>query len=244
MPAVSTDFGRHAGAVSSDDLIAYIDGEAPAEVIAHILHCPICAKEAGEYARAQSGITKRLYRFDCPTPLSLGDYEMGMLQPEARTAIGGHVVSCPRCTQELAQLRAFLHFDTAPTVGMVERVRRVIATLLSPPAVPAFGLRGAGDSPVQTYDADGITITLGPGAARPRAGHTSLSGLLFGDPATAPAAIGGAAVTLVGDAGEPYTTTLDDLGNFSFEDLTAGTYRLEVALGDRVVVVEGVAVGG
>jgi anti-sigma factor RsiW len=242
MPAVSTN---HVGAVSPDDLIAFIDGEAPADVIAHIQHCPICAKEASEYKGTQTSLTKHLYRFDCPSPNALGDYELGMLQAEARTAIGSHVVACPRCADELAQLRAYLHFDTAPPLGMVERVRRVIATLLSPPATPALaGLRGAGDSPVQTYDADGITITLGPGsAARPRPGHTSLSGLLFGEPVTAPDAIAGAAVTLVDESDQPHTTTLDDLGNFTFDDLAAGTYRLEVTLGDRVVVVEGLALG-
>ena len=43
--------GGHPGAVSPEDLIAYLDGEASLGVVAHMRDCPECSAAAAEYGR-------------------------------------------------------------------------------------------------------------------------------------------------------------------------------------------------
>ena len=78
-------------------------------------------------------------------------------------------------------LRDFLATeDDAPPVGAVERMRRIVATLLPPPplASPYASLRGAADATTRTYQAGDVTITLDLGAPV-RRGRTSLVGLIW-----------------------------------------------------------------
>jgi hypothetical protein len=199
--------------------------------------------------RFQSRLSGALYRFDCPPPHTLGEYDLGMVSPEARSTIAAHVRTCVRCTDELAQLRGFLATELMPAgvasgaAGVIERLRRVLATLVPAPSPALAGLRGAGDAAAWTYRAEGLTISLVlTTGANGRRGRPSLAGLVLGDGvAELPT---DALATLVDAAGTSRTTEIDDLGNFTFDDVDTDVYRLEVLLGDRVVVVEGLHVGG
>ncbi|MDQ6834159.1 MAG: hypothetical protein M3008_12230, partial [Chloroflexota bacterium] len=177
------------------------------------------------------------------SPHLLGEYDLGLLAPAERTRIAAHVVDCPRCTAEVRMLRDFMaSADAVPPVGAVERVRRIVATLLPPPPriSPYANMRGADDATTRTYQAGDVTLTLDTGAPVWR-GRTSLMGLIWrdGDDLTA---IAGSTVTLLRD-GESAQTTIDEVGNFAFDDITPGTYRLEVSLGDDLITIEGVSIG-
>src|SRR5215212_4803179 len=147
--------------------------------------CPECSAAAAEYGRDLRRLQSRLFRFECPPSHRLGEYELGVVSPEERTAIATHVVECPRCTAELRTLRDFLAGDLLagladPAPGPVERVRRVVATVLGPRPGATYGeLRGeaTADAGTQTYQAGDVSISLStaPAAAR---GRLSLSGLL------------------------------------------------------------------
>jgi hypothetical protein len=54
-----------------------------------------------------------------------------------------------------------------------------------------------------------------------------------------PEALTGSEARLIGAGGSSISALLDDLGNFEFADVAAGSYLLEVALGDRLIVIEG-----
>lgn len=233
----------HPGAVSADELVAYADGEAPKHIIEHLQACPACAAAAGEYDRAQRRLGGGLYRFDCPPPHRLGEYELHVLSPIEQTQVAAHVVDCPRCAEELQTLRTFLVTELAPTpVGPGERVRRIVATLLQPtPGAAYAGLRGAGDTATQTYRAGDITITIGPGSEL-RRGRGSLAGLIWREGAAVETLVG-SVVALIAPDGTAETTEVDDLGNFAFDEVTPGTYRLEVTLGDQLVTIDGLRIG-
>jgi anti-sigma factor RsiW len=232
----------HPGGVTSDDLIAFIDGEAPAEVVEHVRGCSTCGPLVGEYVETQSGLRARLRRFDCPPPHELGEYDLGLLGPEARTAVAAHVVDCPRCADELRQLRDFLQIGAPAPVDPVARVRRLVAALLAPPGRGAYAaLRGADDATPATYAAGDVTITLEP-VAGTRPGQAGLAGLAWREEAP-PETLAGSIVVLVADDGTTRTTALDDLGNFAFDDIPPGTYHVEVALGDDTVAIEGLQIG-
>ena len=220
--------------------MAYLDGEANAQVTQHIDLCPECSATAGEYARLQNQLRVRLDRFDCPAPQELGDYELGLLGALERTQVAVHILECPQCAAELRTLRDFLSEDRAPpNLGVVERVRRVVATLLAPtPNTALAGLRGTADAATQTYRAGDLTISLttGPGTDRRRR-TASLAGLIWSEDPAAGDQLAGTAALIAAD-GDRQTTETDDLGNFAFDDLTPGTYGLEVAIGDQVVAIE------
>jgi hypothetical protein len=253
MNSTSVDCVRP-GAVTAEDIVAYVDGEAPARVVDHLRGCPVCQAEASRAAQTQRRLRHALYRFDCPSPQTLGDYALTVLEPDAQRQAAAHIMQCPRCTEELQTLRSFLSVEPALQPGPLERLKRVVATLISPPdTAPAMayaGLRGTDASAVQTYQAGGLTITLSA-SPKTRRGPAILSGLILRDgggsdaaPEVAHDAIAGGEVVLIDAAGASRTEPLDALGNFAFEIAKTGTYRLEVRLPDQIVIVEEVQVGG
>ena len=189
-----------------------------------------------------------LHRFDCPTAHALGEYELGLLGPEQRTTAAAHVLECPLCADELRMLRAYMKDAPPPVTGptVAQRLRGLVATLVPPPttALGYSGLRGAGGA--RTYRAAALSITLGPGSAR--LGRASLTGLVVRD-GLDEQSLDGAEVRLLAAGDGPavssqYVTEVDTLGNFSFDEVAPGTYRLELRLGELTVAIEELAIGG
>ncbi len=170
----------------------------------------------------------------------LGEYELGMVIPAERLRIARHVTECPHCMAELVSLRAFLAAeDDAPPVPVVERVRRLVATFVPAPRGAVAGLRGAEVESTRTYRAGDLTITLDVGAVR--RGHASLVGLIWReDGAALPP---GGMVTITGAGGASITAEVDDLGNFVFDEIAAGTWQVELALGDAIIAIDMLQIG-
>lgn len=233
----------HPYGVTLEELIAYIDGEASPRVVAHVRACPVCGPTARGYVRAQGRLTDRLWRFDCPTPHTLGRYELGVLPREVRAAITAHLVVCPRCADELRQLQDFLAVEPALSAGgAVRGLRRVVATLLAPPPHGAYGgVRRDEARRAEMYQAGEMRIAIGVELGTPRRGD--LTGVVWweGDPLEA---LGHGAATLIGPGAQATerTTEIDDLGNFTVHVVISGTYRLEVTLGDHLAIIEGLRV--
>jgi hypothetical protein len=231
------------GAVSTEDLVAYIAGEASELVADHVRACPQCSVEARGYARAERRLRPVLDRVACPSPHQLGEFELGLVVGDERWTIAGHVAECRRCAEELRTLRAFLVDDRLREPTLAERTRRVVAALLAPsPGLAYGGLRGAGVTPTRTFRADDVTITLGPGPVA-RRGRASLDGLIIGDQGDADQ-FNAREVRLIPTSGPPIVAFVDDLGNFLIEDVAPGVYRLELDLADRLIVVDDVPLNG
>src|SRR5713226_3487863 len=96
-----------------EELMAYGDGEAPANIVAHVEGCATCADRASSYAAVQVGLRRVLYRFDCPDAHTLGEYLLDLLEPEQRQSVAAHAVECDACSLELQTLRSFLAMPTA-----------------------------------------------------------------------------------------------------------------------------------
>jgi hypothetical protein len=185
-------------------------------------------------ALSERALQRRLYRFACPSPHALGDYEFGLVGAETRTGITAHLVDCPRCRDELDDLRAFLAAEPAPaSPGIAGRLRRAVANLLAPPE-PAFaGLRGGVDAALLAYGTADVRITL---HWEGQQGKATLIGLLWREGADAEAELAGTATLIAGDR-PALAVAIDELGNFAFEEVTAGPHRLELALADQVIVI-------
>lgn len=229
------------GAVTGAELVAHIDGDAP-ELARRIADDPASAETASEYARLQRGLRRALYRFDCPASHALGEYALRLSAAAESARIAAHLRDCLRCADEFRQIGEFMAADNpAPAPQPGERLRRLVATLLPRPgAAGAFALRGGPDPAPRTYEAEGLTITLD--LAAERQGSVTLTGLLTPDGEGG--VVVAAAVVLIAANGTRRDTTADEWGNFAFETVAPGDYRLEIALGDGVVTIDNLPIGG
>jgi hypothetical protein len=231
---------RRLGPVSPDEMMAYVDGEATPEVAERIAANPQWSEEARGYARVQEALQQRLYRFDCPSSQTLGEYELGMLATVERTRIAQHVVACPHCLAELETLRAFMTVEAdLPPVGTIERVRRFVATLVPAPRGAVAGLRGASDAATRVYHAGPFTITLDVAAMR--RGRAQIIGLIWREDGDVLPP--GSTASLVGASGTVATAEVDDLGNCAFDDVGAGLWQVEVRVGDDIIIIEEIRIG-
>jgi len=173
-----------------------------------------------------------LYRFDCPDAHTLGEYQIGVLDPQESMRIGGHAAQCDECQADLRLLRQFLAepIEVPETLG--ERARRIVATLFRPaPGLAYSGVRGAPDSATQVYQAGNVTITL----------SDSLMGLVV-FPGHSAHELEGRSVKLIPGEGAPIVTEIDDLGNFEV-NAKPGVYELEIDMPEGVIVIERLQVG-
>jgi hypothetical protein len=184
-------------------------------------------------AQTQSELRRWLYRFDCPDSLSLGEYQLDLLETDARVRVAGHASDCDECRSELQVMRQYLIDPTTVQRSLTERVRHLATSLFTPAAGLAYGgLRGEADSTTRVFETQDVTITVAPGL-----GSGTLIGLVV--TAAGPPDVGpDAEVRLVTADGSTASSALDDLGHFEFADLRTGVYALEVELTTSVVVVE------
>ena len=171
-----------------------------------------------------------LYRFDCPDAHALGEYQLDLLEPEQRTQVAAHAAECDECRADLQTLRSYLAEPIPFPQPLLVRARnKIVATLFAPNAGLAYGgLRGTADTSTRTFVAGDITVTVGSGETR-----DSVFGLVV-----APDVQEGASVRLLPREGAPSISSVDDLGNFEFVGVTAGSYALEIDLADGTIVIE------
>ena len=230
------------GAVTPDDLIALLDDKTTALVDDHLQACASCQAEASSLAQNQHSFRTVLRRFDCPSPQKIGEYELGLVDLEQRHQLAAHVLTCPRCAEELATTRVFLADRRAFEPRTSRNPLVIIAELLRPgPRLAMAGLRGSDDDDDRSYQAGDVTITVGAGLGS-RVGRWSVVGLVLSESGEVDAAEATEIQLTMADAAVA-TTTVDDLGNFVFDDVSAGRYGLRLELADRTIVVEDVRIG-
>jgi hypothetical protein len=231
----------HPGEIAADDLVAYARGEAAPAVVAHVERCPACRDEAASYTRLDHVLSAGLFRLHCPETIVLGEYALGMLPPARAREIAEHLVECRHCLAERQSFGSYLaESDEVPLpggAGVLTTLRRLLARPIVQPSALALGLRGSASDESTTYEADGLHVTLSVQRAA-RAGKAVLVGLVE---EAASRGFGGRAILLAGDR-ELQAQAVDDLGNFVFEDVPSGSYRVEVTVPDAVVVLDAITV--
>ena len=214
-------------------------------------------------------LIRKLYRFDCPPNILLGEYQLGLLDAPTVVQVENHLSRCDLCSAEMKSLTGFLAlgplpFELSPVEAQStaivydrqpvqaarrvwervqgqaqEGVRRIIASLLTPPP-PAVYLR----NPVQQgaewprrYEGEDVSISLQLEQSSGRDGTLQLIGFIKRD-GMALEKLVDIPVQLASSPQVTYTQQVDDLGNFIFAALTPATYTLEVRFPDKVVAIE------
>lgn len=213
------------------ELLAYLDGEASHQVVAHLEQCPHCRERAEALARLQGQMTAKLYRITCPSTMELGEYHLGLLPGDRSAAVSRHLMECPHCSGEVAQLTGYLG-ELAPELELspVERVKVLVAQLVggrkgsarprAPTLAPAYaGVRGGEEGPrlYQAGDAQ-IVIEVQDDAMQP--GRKALLGLIMG---IEPRDLVGH--LWLGDQAVAQAP-VDELGNLTITNLAPDSYEL------------------
>jgi len=115
------------GAIRDEELLAYMDG-GPVRpgVHTHIARCQYCSSQLATYQRMDHKLIQQLYRWDCPTNLVLGEYQLGLLSSEQTAGVQGHLNRCALCAAEVVILTDFLAND--PLIVRPVPISRQVAT--------------------------------------------------------------------------------------------------------------------
>jgi anti-sigma factor RsiW len=230
------------------ELLAYLDGEAGHQVVVHLEQCPHCRERAEQLAQLQGRMTAELYRITCPSTMELGEYHLGLLPGDRSAAVSRHLMECPHCSGELAQLKGYLG-ELAPELEFspMERIKVLVARLVgdrkgraqpgAPTLAPAYaGVRGGENGPriYQAGDAQ-IVIEIQDDAMQP--GRKALLGLIMG---IEPRDLVGH--LWLGD--QPVAQApVDELGNLSITNLAPDSYELILKGPDLEIQIQDLDVG-
>src|SRR5258708_12139172 len=97
---------------AAEELMAYGDGEASANVVAHVDGCSTCTDQASSYAQMQGSLRRSLFRLDCPDAHTLREYQLDLLEPAHRRPIAAPALHCDPSTLPLQPLRLYLSMPT------------------------------------------------------------------------------------------------------------------------------------
>lgn len=219
-------------ALDDKQLLAYLDGVADERTISHLKGCAHCREKAEMLDKMQRRLTARLYRFNCPSSMELGEYHLRMLPASQMLVIGQHVRECPHCAREVAELEGFL-VPEAPVESLLGRAKLLIARYVGPGDVtftPAPALRGEAKGPI-TFAAEGIIIVLDIQPATE--GSVDILGQVAADDQDDWT---GALVELRKDHLPNISSTVDDLGAFQCKGVSPGQHELRIASKEGSVV--------
>lgn len=240
------------------EIEAYLDGETTPRLAAYLANNPAAISLLRAEQARTSTLRKALYRFDCPSPLTLQAYALGELATLVHRQVATHLPTCPQCTAEFASLQAVVDEPAmAPNRALllttlqenfnetmqtlVAGMRMIVATLVSSGAPPLAGvaLRGASvtPAPAQLFTTDEVEIMIM--THQQSKDRYSVDGQLFtAMPLT------NATFTLTPDEQESamITGAIDNSGVFVVNDLPPGIYQFVFVLLDQVVVIPNLAV--
>lgn len=246
----------HASALSNEQLmsIAYDDDTLSQPEREHLEQCAICQQQLTAYRETNTRLRSRLYRTLCPDAIRLNYYCLGMVPEEERVAVASHLLDCPSCADEVAEIRRLqasveLYPPTAFSPGAF--IRRLFATLVVQQAQPVVrdDVRVTGWP--RQYRAESLDLSLH--LSRASNGEMMLLGIITSsDPEVTVDAFEGAIVGLYNapgplskDSQEAETsapflfTEVDDVGNIMLEPVAAGSYVMIVRLPEEEIVIEG-----
>lgn len=202
-------------------LLESLDGIADEAVATHLQNCPSCQTRAKTFENTQNRLKSRLFRAACPPSLELAEFHLRTLPAPQMLTVSAHVRGCPHCAREIAELGEFMGTDTVPQEAtLLEQAQVFMARLVD--ASPAFGtLRG--ESRSVTLEVEGAVITFETQSA-PN-GKVAVLGQIAAEEQDAWT---GAIVTLQQTDAPRQTTSVNDLGAFTFEAVQPGAGEMTI----------------
>jgi len=215
--------------LTDEILLAYLDGEAQADIVDQIENSPRYLKRLKELAQIHNQLLERLYRLMCPDSTELGEYQLNLLSNKEAHAIKRHVNECPHCAKELLDLGRFLGQEDATLgAGITEHVKVLVAQLVTGfqkglvDQTPAYALRGDAKG-ILVYEIDGIRVNLDLQETADSSNHQNVLGLITGLQAH------GYRVELNQGGKTISSSQVDEIGNFMFLKVPLGECQLVIS---------------
>lgn len=249
----------HALALSDEELmsVAYDEDSLSEEEQTHLAQCSICQQRLADYQHTNATLRSHLFLRLCPSAIDLNYYCLGGLPVEERTHIASHLLDCPLCAAEVAEIRRqqasfepFPETEPLPTLSL----RRLFATrLFQQVQITTRDDLMPADWPRQ-YHADTIDLSLH--LSRSPEGDMMLLGIITStNPTTQVNALEGGNVELY-PAPSPLakdessqelqetresllSTQIDDVGGILLEPIPVGNYVMIIRLPGQEIVIEG-----
>lgn len=203
------------------ELEAYLYGNAPVRVAAHVARCPACHARVAELRGFSQRLQRALVRVDCPSVDALMRHRWRQLPPDRARETDAHLASCTACQAEYA---TFTGPEPGPAQQLLSTVRHgwgLLTATLQLSLAPAPALRGP-ESPPTIYHVTEtdweIILTQATGSR----GYI-LSGQLLG---TDPEDLTGAQAGILAGDCLLLETAVDPTGWFALQPLPAGRYTL------------------
>lgn len=222
---------------------------------AHFEHCPRCQQRLESYASLHETLQSRLYRSLCPDGARLNYYCLAMVPEQERVNIAAHLLDCPRCADEVAEIRR-LQAGFEPFPERLSSLRsllpRLFATQVRRQLSPVTRNEARTTDWPRQYQVGSVALSLH--LSRQVSGEYMLLGILTSsDPEETVDAFEGITIDLYAapgplkagtkEIGEPLLSThVDDVGNLILEPVPAGEYVLLIQLPDKEVVIEDVVI--
>lgn len=252
-----------AGTVQDWELEAIASGEEMPGVAAHLEECDDCRAQVAAIVQEQYGLTRVLFRSNCPTPAVLQDYYWDFLPGAERQDVSAHLAWCPHCSTELETITAFLAEEVETTAETVvarlrsgwaslhdsirdaleqtrEQTRVVLAQLLTPPMQPAsVALRGArassssGDERQTSFLLEADDTDINLLVQKNQDGTLTLAGQIF---APAPVQTGRCRLVPARVEADIWEVSVDAVGSFTATGLQPDTYQLVVILPETTIL--------
>ena len=234
--------------IENVDLLAYVDGHVDTDVIEHLRSCPHCRARAQAIAKEHSILLTALYRFACPSPHELGEYQLGLLNASRSAFVSEHIKACGHCSAEVAELTRYLH-ELEPDIvpSPIQAIRRLVARLakglsqqstsaLRPTMQPALaGVRGTEPGP-QVYEAGEIQIAVSVDRDPQNPGTFKALGLAAGGE------LSGARVGLWRSGEELASEPIGEFGGFVFAGVAPGECQLVIRHDDLEILIPHVVI--
>ncbi len=241
-------------APADEDLLGlvYDEGALSTQEQSHFDHCSTCQERLASYSGLHDTLLSKLQRGLCPSAVRLNHYCLDTLPEQERVRIASHLLDCPPCADEVAEIRrvqaAFEPFPDLPPT-LVQTARRLFATLVVQQAKLVTRSEAPTTGWPRQYQAETLDISLH--ISHQANGETMLLGILTSsDPGVAVDAFEGVEARLY-PASSPFnteaaanaqpllTTQVDEIGNLLLEPVPAGTYIMLIRLPDQEIVIEG-----
>jgi hypothetical protein len=91
--------------IREGDLLAYIEGEAPPELVRRIESSAVLMVQVTALREMAALFTRALFRAGCPDVDLLLQYEAGLLTGTEAETVSQHLATCPYCSQEADEIR-------------------------------------------------------------------------------------------------------------------------------------------
>jgi hypothetical protein len=235
--------------VEETDYMAYLDGHQRPGFLEHLGICPYCQDEVEAYASTALILTDGLNliqapeRANCPDTLSLAEYAWGFASPKAIKQVKAHLAKCIYCQQEYQQQQTWASeaAEASKKVGeptsWLKRIVGVLQDSTQPRSGMALGLRGNDQDFPVTYQAEGIAVSVTVQNASVQRYDLQVMGLVFTEDQNEPLNPEGGEARLMQGNQILARDTLDDMGNFFFEEVKPVDFDLEIQLQDRIVLI-------